>query len=743
MNKITVLMFLLSLAVVINAQNSIKGKVTDADNNPLIGASIFLPETNTGTITNKNGSFTLNDLPDGNVKIQVSFMGYNTQLLILRIPLSNNTISVKLTEAIIKTQEVVVSGGYISSQHKNAVKIDVLKAEQIDVSGTPSFMEALTEVSGVDVISKGQGVAKPVIRGLSMSNILVLNNGVRIENYQFSENHPLGIDGSSIDQIEIVKGPASLLYGSDAIGGVLNFIKEKPAPTSKIIGDFRTQFHSNTLGINSSFGLKGSSKQFYGGVRVGMKSHEDYLQGGGKYAPNTRFNEMTINTNAGYRSSFGTFKIYYDYFKQKLGMLVPPVISLIDKRGRTNEVWYQDLEHHLFSSQNSVNIGTSRWITNIAYQQALRKLNTSLAAPVVEMRLNTITYETKLNFLLNENSEYNIGIQGMNQTNKNFNNRIAQFLPDADIDNIGIFGLIQYSLLKKIRFQGGLRYDFNHIKTYPLGVEGSGKFIAPIDKDFSSFSTSVGVTYYPNNNLVVRANFAKAYRTPNLSELTSNGVHGNRFEIGNENLEPQNSFETDISLHYHGEFLSLDLATFYNKIEKYIFILPTGQTTSSGMKIFKFSQTNAELYGGEVGFHFHPKSAKWLHFETNYSMVIGKQADGNYLPFIPAHKLRYEVRIEKNKLGFLKHPYLKLSALTAFQQNNPSQFETITDGYTTLSLSFVSKIDFGGKPTIVGLSVTNLFDTKYYTHLSTLKNMGYYNLGRNVSLSISVPLIFK
>ncbi len=743
MNRITLLIFLLSLTVVINAQNSIKGMVTDADNNPLIGASIFLPETNTGTITNKNGNFILNSLPDGNIKIQFSFMGYNTQLLVLKIPLLNNTINVKLTEAIIKTQEVVVSGGYISSQHKNAVKIDVLKAEQIDVSGTPNFMEALTEVSGVDMISKGQGVAKPVIRGLSMSNILVLNNGVRIENYQFSENHPLGIDGSSIDQIEIVKGPASLLYGSDAIGGVLNFIKEKPAPTSKIIGDFKTQLHSNTLGINSSFGLKGSSKQFYGGVRVGMKSHEDYLQGGGKYAPNTRFNEITVNTNAGYRNNFGTFKLYYDYFKQKLGMLVPPVIPLIDKRGRTNDVWYQDLEHHLLSSQNSVNIGNNRWITNIAYQQALRKLNTTLDAPVVEMKLNTITYETKFNFLFNENSEYNIGIQGINQTNENLNNRVAQFLPDANINNIGIFGLIQYSLLKKIRFQGGLRYDLNHIKTYPLGVEGNSKYIAPIDKDFSSFSTSVGVTYYPNNNLIIRANFAKAYRTPNLSELTSNGVHGNRFEIGNENLEPQNSFETDASLHYHGEFLSLDFATFYNKIEKYIFILPTGGTTSSGMEIYQFSQTNAELYGGEVGFHFHPKSAKWLHFETNYSMVIGKQENGNYLPFIPAHKLRYEVRVEKNKLGFLEHPYLKLSALTAFKQNNPSPFETVTDSYNILNFSFGTKIIVFEQLPVLGFSINNLLDTKYFDHLSTLKGMNYYNSGRNISISLTIPFVVK
>ncbi len=237
-----------------------------------------------------------------------------------------------------------------------------------------------------------------------------------------------------------------------------------------------------------------------------------------------------------------------------------------------------------------------------------------------------------------------------------------------------------------------MRYDLNNTKTYSLGVEGTDNYQAPLDKNFSSFSASLGATYYPNNNLIIRANFAKAFRTPNLSELTSNGIHGNRFEKGNENLVPQDAFETDASLHYHGDFLSLDFATFYNKINNYIFSSPTGETTSTGMAIYQYSQTNAELYGGEAGLHFHPKSAKWLHFESSYSMVIGRQLNGNYLPFIPAYKLKYEIRVERNNLGILKHPYLKLAAITAFKQNSPSPFETATDGYTILNFSFVSTL---------------------------------------------------
>ncbi|MGC9354647.1 MAG: TonB-dependent receptor plug domain-containing protein, partial [Mariniphaga sp.] len=301
MKKIVLVFFVLFLFIKVNAQNQIKGTVTDLGKNPLVGATIYLPEMSKGTITDANGEFLLNNLPNGDIKIQVSFLGYNTQMLTVNMTGQDSIeIKVMLTTAVIQSQEVVVTGGYVTSQHENAVKIEVLRSKDIALSGTPNFMESLTKVPGVDMIAKGQGVSKPVIRGLSMNDVLVMNNGVRIENYQFSENHPLGIDDNDVERVEIIKGPASLLYGSDAIGGVINFIKENPAPVGKIHGDYRMQLHSNTLGMHNSIGLKGTSKNLFGGFRFGNKTHADHLQGGGDYVPNSRFNEMTFNAHTGY-----------------------------------------------------------------------------------------------------------------------------------------------------------------------------------------------------------------------------------------------------------------------------------------------------------------------------------------------------------------------------------------------------------------------------------------------------------
>ena len=129
----------------------------------------------------------------------------------------------------------------------------------------------------------------------------------------------------------------------------------------------------------------------------------------------------------------------------------------------------------------------------------------------------------------------------------------------------------------------------------------------------------------------------------------------------------------------------------------------------------------------------------WLHVQATYSTVTGKQQNGNYLPFIPAQKIRYEVRAEREKIGFLLNPNIKISALSALQQNYPSPFEASTDGYTLLNAGLNADIKVSNQYLNIGLSVNNIFDTKHFDHLSTLKPMNYYNQGRNISLSLKIP----
>jgi len=723
-----------------NAQNKIKGKITDQDNLPLTGATIFVSDMNMGTVSDKNGDYQLVNLPNGKNRIQFSFLGYVNHIETVELNGESAELNITLKQTAVEADEVVVSGVYSSTQHDNAVKIEVLKLDPHTIKTTPNFSEVLTQVPGVDMISKGSGVSKPVIRGLSMNDILVLNNGVRFENYQYSSHHPLGIDEFGIEDVEIIKGPASLLYGSDAIGGVINFIKEKPAPVGSIIGDYNMQLFSNTLGMTNNLGIKGASKKLFAGIRVGQKTNADFLQGGGAFVPNSRFNEISIKANTGYTDKMGTFKLFYDFNNQKLGLVEDEAIEEINTRGRENRIWYQELNTHLLSSQNKLYLGKYKLDLNAAYQNTELIHFGEVDVYEIQMKLATLTYEAKLHLPSKENSEYIIGFQGFNQTNTNLNDRETKLLPDAITNNYSAFALLQYTFFKKLKLHTGVRYDTKSISTHAIGLPtDTMTYRAGIDKYFGSFSGSAGATYNLSEKLLFRANFAAAYRTPNLAELTSNGQHELRYEIGDKNLVPENAYETDLSVHYHKDNFTFDIAGFYNIINNYIYISPTGDTTTSGISIFRYMQANSALFGGEAGLHFHPKPIDWLHFETTFSSVIGKQENGVYLPFVPAHKFRVELRAEKENLLFLLKAFVSLYTTTTFNQNNAAPDETTTPGYTLLDLSIGGNIKIINQFMVINISVNNLLDKKYIDHLSTLKEVSLYNPGRNIALSLKIP----
>jgi len=744
MKRIFVICVIILSYHISGAQNVISGIITDQDNLPLSDASIFVPDLNKGTVSKGNGKYELKDLPNGRINVQFSSVGYNNLIETIELNGKSLELNIKLSQTPVEIEAIVISGGYNSSQHENAIKIDKLKLDPLVIKATPNFAEALTRVSGVDIISKGSGVSKPVIRGLSMNDILILNNGVRFENYQYSSHHPLGIDEFGIEDVEIIKGPASLLYGSDAIGGVINFIKERPAPIRNIIGDYNMQLYSNTLGLTNNIGIKGASGKLFAGIRAGQKTNSDFVQGGGDFVPNTRFNEMSVKANAGFTDKVGTFKLFYDFNNQKLGLAEDEAIEEITERNRKNEIFYQELNTHLISSQNKLYLGKFKLDINSAFQNTELAHIGDIGEYEIQMELATWTYDAKLQLPSKDNTKYMIGFQGFHQTNTNLNERETKLLPDATTNNYSALVLLQHTFINKLNLQTGIRYDNKMISTRAIGlVSEPMSYRAPVDKSFDSFSGSLGGTFNSSDKLLFRANFASAYRTPNLAELTSNGQHELRYEIGDRDLTPEKAYGTDLSLHYHKDNFTFDLAVFNNIINGFIFISPTGDTTTSGIYIYRYKQANSALFGGETGLHFHPVTLKWLHFETTFSTVTGKQKSGDYLPFVPANKIFLELTGEKDKLMFFHKAMVSASICTAFDQNNAATDETKTAGYTLVDLCFGGNIKMKDQFVSLRISINNILDTKYVDHLSTLKEVNFYNPGRNISLSLNLPFRVK
>ncbi|NLP58449.1 TonB-dependent receptor [Lutibacter sp. B1] len=719
------------------SQNKISGTITNTKHEPLTDVVVYIEKLQKGTSTDENGYYELRNLPNSPIKITISYIGYKTHVKTINLQQNDEVIDFMLDEAVYKMDEVVISTPFNKLQSENAIKVELLKINDIAKSGSPTLIEAITNIPGVDMIAKGTGVTKPVIRGLSMTNILLLNNGVKMENFQFSENHPFIIDEFGIDHIEVIKGPASLLYGSDAVGGVINTVKERPAPEGKIIGDYNAQYHSNTEGFVTNLGVKGSSKDFYWGIRGGLKTHADYKDGNYKFVPNTRFEEYSLKTNIGLKKTFGVFNLYYDYNRPKLGMSVGDVIPLVTKKGREPKYWYQDLTSHLISSKNTLFLNDYKVDVNIAYQLNNRKLQTDDSKPFFEMTdmdLNTFSYEVKTHLPSTDKSEYLVGIQGANKTNRN-NDAPNHVIPDADVDDFSVFGLAQYTFFDDLKTQAGIRYDYRSITTEAEADKEA------IDEDYSNFSTSIGATYQMNENFLFRTNFASAYRTPNIAELTQDGMHGARYEQGNPELDSQRSYEIDLSVHFHSKNLMLDLSGFHNNINDYIFIAPTNETTESGDKIYKYAQTDAKIYGAEFITDCQPY--EWLNLNLSYAYIVGKQNNDSRLPFIPQNKLRFNIKFTKEKIASLTNFYFKIGGLYASKQDNPAMFETETDSYFLLNSGIGTDVKWAKQLVSISIQVNNLLNEIYIDHLSTLKGMNYNNIGRNITATLKIPFDIK
>ncbi|BAX79581.1 TonB-dependent receptor [Labilibaculum antarcticum] len=730
--------------------NKLNGKITDQDNGiGLPGVSIFIPELQKGTVSDTNGSYQLENLPNGKITVQFSSIGYESSINTVSIAKENTELNISLPFTSVTTQDVVVSGGFPSSQHENTVKISVLSNKELEMLSTPSLGEKLASIPGVDVISRSPGVSTPVIRGLSLNNILFLNNGVRLENFQFSTDHPFLINEEGADHIEVIKGPASLLYGSDAMGGVINIVREKPAPANTLKADISSEYHSATHGYSTNIGVKSSQKNWFWMLRMNQQSHKDYKDGKGDYVPNTRFNSNGVQLGLGLQNNFGSFKIYYDYIQPKLGMTNEESIEVVNPGNRKNYYWYQNLTQHLISSRNRLFIGNYKLELNAAYQFNQRRLNGNPENAIfrlVDMDLNTFTYDGKLYFPSSESSEYLIGIQGMHQSNTN-HEAPNHIIPNAQTDDFSVFSLLKKEI-NIVNLQLGLRYDHRALYVPEQVAAGHShdeavvngeheEEVVHINRNFDNLNASLGATFQITNDLLMRANLATGYRAPNLAELTQHGLHGNRFEEGNPELYPQKSLESDLGVHYHTNSHNIDFSLFYNKVYDYIYMALTNELAPEGSGfVYSYQQQDAKLYGGELSINVAPTSFLKLH--SDYAMVIAKQNDNGHLPFIPQHKLNTSVRLFAKGNQTFTSPFISLSWKHAFKQNHPSQFKSETSAYDLIAIQTGTDFQLAKYQTSLVLSANNLFNETYIDHLSSLKPLNYYNPGRNVSIKFSV-----
>ena len=728
--------FILALGIsfVATAQNKIIGTVTDADQKPLANVIVSLPEIHKETVTNETGNFTLNTIPQGNFKISFSLVGFERKILSVSVITSETTVNISLAPSITHMDEVIVSTAFNKIQSQNVMKVEHQNIKSLQQKGAATLIEGLATIPGVSQVSTGTSIGKPVIRGLSGNRVLVYTQGVRLENQQFGEEHGLGLNAAGIESVEVIKGPASLLYGSDALGGVIYFNPEKYAPFQEKSADFEQQYFTNTLGTSTTFGFKASPSNFKFLVRGNYTSHADYKVPNGDKIINTRFIEKDFKSGIGYSNSKIATDFRYNYNNLNLGL---PEEDLENSGFRNPLYPKQEVDNHVLSLNQKVYFKNSKIEGDFGYSLNDRK---ELEAPdeiALSMKLKTASYNVKYFFPKMNRWESIIGMQGMDQTNTNFGEELL--IPDANVKDFGAFATTNYSWDSNV-LQAGIRYDNRKINTSTHGIEGEEGYFEAIDKQFNSFNASLGYKTDLSSYISTRINIASGFRAPNLSELTSNGVHegSNRYEIGNNDLENEQNFQVDLNLEYKSEHFEWFVNGFYNHVDNYIYITPTGAEID-GNDVYNYVQNNAFLFGGEAGIHFHPHPYDWLHFTSSFESVTGKQ-DDNFLPLIPANQWKNNIRAEFEYRNWLKKGFTSLFLNYTFAQNNLSEFETKTLDYLLVNLAIGSTIKIAKTEFRWNVNANNLLNKNYVNHLSRLKADGINNMGRNIIMSLNFDL---
>ncbi|MDB5121182.1 MAG: TonB-dependent receptor [Sphingobacteriales bacterium] len=747
---------------------TLNGKVTDAvTKEPLIGATITLPDLRINVSTDVNGLYTFKNLPSkGRFLVEVKYVGYKTFTSVIDLSV-NQKFDFALQPSMIEAREVVVTGFAISSDNrKNSTSVTSINKDHLINRASGNLVDAISKVPGVSQISTGGGISKPVIRGLSYNRVVTLVDGAKQEGQQWGDEHGIEVDQFGADRVEVLRGAASLMYGSDALGGVINILDPLPSPEGQMRGEVVSNYQTNNGLTGSSAMLQGNQNGFVWRARTSYKNAYSYNAPGGRIA-NTGYNETDFSTQLGLNKRWGYTNLNLSSFKNNVGL--PDfqrnengyfednngnILTNSDLKSRTLFMPFQDIRHYKAAINSNILFGDSKLRFTLAYQNNQRReLANSRVTPSLFFDLKTYSGDFKFHFSENKGWEPVIGLSGSYQKNEN---RANEFLiPDYNSKDFGVFVYTKKSWTNST-FNIGARFDARSVTGKKMTEADDVRF-NDFKTNFSNFTGALGFTHEFNEQFSFKANLASAFRAPNIAELSANGVHEGtfRYEIGDNNLKPENSFSTDLGFEYNSDKVHAGLGVFNNYIDHYIYsrqlnneIITVG---ADDLPVFRFVQDNANLAGLEASLTLHP--VELIHFENSFSFTRGvNRATDKPLPFIPAGVLRNELRLEPKFKGNIKNTYLSVGLDNVFKQNRIDNFETETNGYTLVNAAVGTTFMLKKQPLRLNVSANNLLDKAYYDHLSRFKpgrldetnpTVGYYNQGRNISIGFYLPFVVK
>jgi iron complex outermembrane receptor protein len=787
----------------LHAQTQVSGTVKDQKTGkPISGVSVYIPDLKTGATSKANGDYIINHLPAGNYLIEASIVGYASQVRNSAVG-GPVIINFELSPSNVSLDEVIVTGvGAATEQRKNPVPVSILSRKELNQNAYTNLIDAISVIPGVSEITEGPSISKPIVRGLGYNRVVTMNDGVRQEDQQWFDEFGIEVDENTVSEVEVLKGPASLRYGSDAIAGVINFLPPPTAADGTAKGKVLAEYQTNNGFMNGFLNLAGNNHGFSWDVAYTHIQAHDYKNKYDGYVWNSGYSENNVKGIFGISRKWGYSHLILSSFDLKLGVIEgarDSATGQFEKHYLANDgsdslgiaplqqstqyynypIIHQHIRHYKAVLDNSFTLGKGRLNAIVGLQiNHHQEANDITKGDIYNnyFFLRTVNYD--LQYLLPRKNSWDIsfGVNGMQQSSQD--RGIVFVLPEYNLFDIGGYGIAKKTF-GKLTLSGGLRADSRTLHGKDLYVDSSGNRLAgpngtsvqkfaAYHSDFSGFSGSIGLAYDFTTAFYGKINLSRGFRAPTAAESGQNGIHDGTpfYEIGDPTLKAESSLELDVTLGMHTPDVGMEITPFVNKINNYIFpeklaSINGGDSIRSDIAAglsgptFKYVAGDAVLSGGEISIDLHPQAVRWLRFENSLSTVSAIQLNqpdsSKYLPYTPPTKFVSKLTLAFDKLNAVfEHSYISVWVEDYFEQNKIFyQFgnETVTPGYTLLNASVGSAIRWKGK-TLATLIIAgnNLTDKAYQSNMSRLKYTDTNNVtGRigvfNMGRNISFKLI--
>ncbi len=766
-----------------NAQQlSVHGTVYDADSKvPLEGATVNLIKTHYNT--NADGQFVIENISVGTHKIIVSMLNYDSQKVSLTVTDKDIHIEVLLERNATKISEIKLfqkSRNEIARE-SSAITMELTK-DFLNDNRENTLMQSLQNLPGIQAMGIGVGQSKPVIRGLGFNRVVVSQYGIKHEAQQWGSDHGLEIDQNDAGEVQIIKGPASLLYGSDAVGGVINIRPVDLPAKNTFTGTLNLFAESNNDLLGATLGIQSKKGKWYYRGRVTWNDYGDYKVPADRivyenyvfnlhehHLRNTAGNEKNASVSVGFaREDFRTetfisnFNAKNGFFANAHGLEVRTSEIDYDASSRDIDLPYHIVNHFKIVNNTSWNLNNHRLKLNFGFQNNIREEHSEpvphgyMPKPdgTLDRRYVKNTYSLEIQDEFRFSTTHTLILGSSTEYQHNQIGGWGFLIPAYERFSLGIYVYDKYKIIENLFLHSGLRYDFGTVHTkaysdwYPSETDTTPSYLQRADNsnlNFGNFSGGLGLSYI-NGQMNYKINLGKSFRMPLANELSSDGVnyHMFRYEKGNMNLRAENAYQLDTEISFNNSKWYFTLTPFITYFDNYIYLNPTSNYYES-LQVYEYTHSKVLRTGGELSLGFRPFPA--LNIDASAEYVRSWQKSGtkkNFtLPFSPPFSSLISANYSFGNIWQLNNLRLKVDFRVTAKQTQIVPPEEITGGYHVLDLALSTDINlFGGeeKPSKLRVKVNNVMNRKYFDHISFYRLIDVPQPGRNVSLSLEIPL---